>query len=697
MCPLSENLAGDNVHTITIRELVECMRSQDPGDRLLLPPIQRSLVWTNAQIIHYWDSLLRGYPAGLMMVHRSGDLTKGRDRSGETVDADANDFLLFDGQQRMMAILLGLGEGPLERTRKLWIDIGADPEPNSELLYQLRISSSGQPFGYQPDHPNSKVELRKRSERFRQWQKKRGEAIPFTYATGCDLIDATCAIPLAELCKLMRRVNRDDVRQLICGLCSDANREEKAGEFVDALAGALESQVILGKVPSDIVNDPQEYVRFFTRLGQGGTRLSDDELTFSIIKNQHPFIHDRIKAIVETSGRLASEVDLVLSALRAAKILADPGNEGVWNSVEHWKIIGRPNPEFAAGLDDEDKTAVREKFLELIPEDGGPGLLQPALNALRTALSYAENWTQGFPPMLLAQIPRELLDVLVLLAVQRGEDRPWEGQDRDALTAFVLYWLLFMYNDAKAAWKVCERLHPLGNNGQPGMFGLRMLPELIDEYERDGVAWVLPRIEQLGELRTQVDTDHPLRPWAHRFTSVDSQEIKPGEALRVLSTDRKRVQRALMWLQRRYIYTFAYDPTSDRDEDLPIDLDHLIPQIKFQFDWRSRDRRLDNTVDMSRFYEVRGTLGHSLGNFRWLGAQHNRERQDGPISPLENVGDLIGDYDPWNALINKDCWGVQDVVLFQRQIDRRTLNLYEKLLQDSGIVRILPPNPELAQ
>ena len=92
--------------------------------RLLLPPIQRSVVWSNEQVINYWDSLLRGYSAGMMLVHpvQSGTNEasgKGRTADGTTVEANENDFQLFDGQQRMATVLLGLGKGQMKDGRKL--------------------------------------------------------------------------------------------------------------------------------------------------------------------------------------------------------------------------------------------------------------------------------------------------------------------------------------------------------------------------------------------------------------------------------------------------------------------------------------------------------------------------------------------------------------------------------------------------
>ena len=96
---------------LTINDVASWMLA-DNGSRLLLPPIQRSVVWTNQQIINYWDSLLRGYPPGLMMVHKAGD--KGFDAEGVTVAAREGDVQLFDGQQRMTSILLGFGSWTIE-------------------------------------------------------------------------------------------------------------------------------------------------------------------------------------------------------------------------------------------------------------------------------------------------------------------------------------------------------------------------------------------------------------------------------------------------------------------------------------------------------------------------------------------------------------------------------------------------------
>jgi hypothetical protein len=200
-------LENRSVEILSLAELVEWHLHDEEG-KLLLSTIQRSLVWSNAQIINYWDSLLRGYPSGMIMVHRP-KLTRedprpqGRDETGKTRLASANDWSLFHGQQRLTSILLGLGRGQWKASRKLWIDFGNDPSRASGLKFQLRMSSTGQPFGYRPDEPNQKPELRKRQKKWEEWRRTHPnvrEAEPFEYAQGQDVIDANCAIPFSELC-----------------------------------------------------------------------------------------------------------------------------------------------------------------------------------------------------------------------------------------------------------------------------------------------------------------------------------------------------------------------------------------------------------------------------------------------------------------------------------------------------------------
>ena len=131
----------------------------------------------------------------------------------------------------------------------------------------------------------------------------------------------------------------------------------------------------------------------------------------------------------------------------------------------------------------------------------------------------------------------------------------------------------------------------------------------------------MPRTSALEKirngLRQPTTINGLLRTWAERFTEADKLDAhQPGEALRALSTNNELIKRALMWLQRDYLAErFSdYDPTSGRDEDLPVDLDHVIPSSIFGVDWRLQVKRLDESVNKDNFRAQRNIVGSSLGN-----------------------------------------------------------------------------------
>jgi Protein of unknown function DUF262 len=586
---------------LTITSLAEWRQAKE-GSRLLLPPIQRSVVWSNEQVINYWDSLLRGYSAGMMMVHRiqqgQGDAShKGRDEDDLTLEASEGDFQLFDGQQRMAAVLLGLAKGQMKDTRRIWADLGTEPNKGAGLRFQLRMTSTGQPFGYRPDAPNQKIELGKRREAWGNWLKNHigqdARQKAFADVASRDIMDAKCAVPLALVYQLITKFNNCDA--VIEELSNFEGASEKIiRDLVKQFDEALSSEVIVQQVDQKVVANQEEYIRFFKRLGQGGTRLSDDELTYSIIKHQYPRIHDRMLGIMHESGRRAGEVNLVLAALRVAKTLAP------WPYAKEWEIIGRPDPNFVVAL--KDKTEVLEEFLAMIPQEDQTAKLATVLRRIRQALSYNQDVRpKGLPDVLLARLPRELIDVLILFAVKQGVEEVWHEDVCETLCAFVLHWLLFVRNDANAAWLAFQHAA-----NKEWAFTQTSIKKLVSEYEQDGVASFIPRRDAMGDLRREVvERDHVLRPWAERFISADRDSaIKPGEALRLLSTNRELCMRALMWLQRVYIAREwpSYDPTSDRDEDLPIDLDHIIPSALFAFDWRNAKKRLTKEAISDTFF-----------------------------------------------------------------------------------------------
>src|SRR5262249_45611048 len=153
---------------------------------------------------------------------------------------------------------------------------------------------------------------------------------------------------------------------------------------------------------------------------------------------------------------------------------------------------------------------------------------------------------------------------LILFADGRNPGGPWPEDARRMLQAFALHWLLFVGDDEKAAWHAFS----VGEVPQGS------LKDLVRKYGEEGIARFVPQAGELARIRRRVEAaenPHELRRWAERFAGADEDGgRKPGEALRVLSTNAELIRRALMWVQRDYIAEECpdYDPTSGRDEDL---------------------------------------------------------------------------------------------------------------------------------
>jgi hypothetical protein len=477
--------------------------------------------------------------------------------------------------------------------------------------------------------------------------------------------------------------------------------ENQIVKFVDAFEKTLSTPVILQMVGEEVVSNEDSYIRFFSRLGQGGTRLSDDELTYSMIKARYPEIRQKMHDIMQDkeAGKLASEVELVLATLRVAKLVKP------WTHASDWEKVGRPNPSLVSKLEKQ----TEEEFKRLLGLESTGSGLGNLLKELRKALQVSDRNKKGFPAMLIARLPHQLLDVLILFAASRSQDDVWPSVDecRNALIAFSLYWLLFVSKPDKAADMVYgEFLEPINPTLDRVFFR-----EVIRKFEHAGLAYSIPTKEEYEWIKAEAKevpaSGLLLRPWADRFTGAAAVlknrntgegdldiERKPGEALRVISTNRSVTSRALMWLQRDYLRKRYpnFDPTSGRDEDLPVDLDHLIPQKRFQFHWTSWASYVDEKVAKSNYWNHRNTIGHSLGNFRWLDASDNRGRHDQEIEIGAEADHLLQSIEPWNDLIrgqSEKPWSIEDVVQLQSLIDLRTLDLVERILDEGGIWKVV--------
>jgi hypothetical protein len=116
-----------------------------------IPTVQRGYVWKAYQIENLWDSLLRGYPIGAIVLSKN----------------DKEKLNILDGQQRITSICLGMCQEKvatiLKATSdnyKLFIDLEKPPSKDSRKYY-FRVITRSHPWGYSKSDNRKTLEKNK--------------------------------------------------------------------------------------------------------------------------------------------------------------------------------------------------------------------------------------------------------------------------------------------------------------------------------------------------------------------------------------------------------------------------------------------------------------------------------------------------------------------------------------------------------
>jgi hypothetical protein len=123
-----------------------------------LPKLQRGFVWEPAKVMDLWDSILRGFPIGSMMVSA---IDPEPTLNGPT---RPDRYWLLDGQQRATSIAIGFYH-PWKPERHdpsmwslknisipiLWVDLLGEPRCNDQKMFFPNLVTQSHPWGYESD------------------------------------------------------------------------------------------------------------------------------------------------------------------------------------------------------------------------------------------------------------------------------------------------------------------------------------------------------------------------------------------------------------------------------------------------------------------------------------------------------------------------------------------------------------------
>ena len=132
-------------------------------------------------------------------------------------------------------------------------------------------------------------------------------------------------------------------------------------------------------------------------------------------------------------------------------------------------------------------------------------------------------------------------------------------------------------------------------------------------------------------------------------------------------------------------------------DETPFDYDHLVPSAH----WAGWTGEGNNAESLTQFEEEKGSLGYTgncIGNLHVLDSRVNRSLGDSPLAvKLEKIGGfaehglILKEDENWikaSPSTNYRVWGSERAFAFQRAVEQRAFDLYEKFysaLQCNGV------------
>lgn len=311
----------------TVRSL---LRRVHEGE-LLLPLIQRDVVWSKEQILFLLDSLLRRYPIGTLLLWRTDMEVRARRfvaryRPGMRLSdlqvpaAKERREYVLDGQQRLQGLYIAL-YGSYEGA-EVHLDLLSRPEEASEYEMRYRLI-----FADPADPPTpSSIRL------------------------------SELVLTDEETMPLIRRIE-EMVRARGRELATE--ERDRLADLVSRVQNVFNQQEPLTYFEADARDQPafadlDEVLEVFIRVNSGGTKLDTSDLLFAIVKSEWITAQEEFEEFLEElnrGGLFAFDKDdllrvcLVLlgrgAAYDLAKLRGAPGEKLIGEIRAAWPAIRR--------------------------------------------------------------------------------------------------------------------------------------------------------------------------------------------------------------------------------------------------------------------------------------------------------------------------------------------------------------------
>ncbi len=259
----------------TIRKFVSYLNDENSNGGFWLPNIQRKFVWKEEQIERLFDSILREYPIGTLLVWKTKNRVKRRKFIDNYYDGikitdyyhtvnDKNKMLVLDGQQRLQSLFIGL-RGSYNRRELFFNILSGDLRAPEDMKYEFKYFDFVEDFFPWIKFKN----LVNTDKRNREIINDIRSHIARDFTN--DEIDR-----IEENLELVRKV-----------FCTDENIVYQEVDSIDRPEAYTEDDV----------------VEIFIRANSGGTPLGKSDLLFSLLISSWDEADQNMEALLEDLNR----------------------------------------------------------------------------------------------------------------------------------------------------------------------------------------------------------------------------------------------------------------------------------------------------------------------------------------------------------------------------------------------------------
>ncbi|MCK5536134.1 MAG: DUF262 domain-containing protein [Bacteroidales bacterium] len=658
-----------NLYTLELIDIASWAIDGVPSSEITcgLPSLQRGAVWKANQVELLWDSLMRGFPIGSLVISEKiqGQKTKNL-KSSTKKSTDNVNYHLLDGQQRATTISLGFLD-PFEVQENhfsyLWIDLAYDRKKykNSTRKFLFRLLTPAHPWGYQRNDNASRLETHKIRKHLLSFSPEESKPIPYNSFP----YESEEPIPFCWLYdEYDENINEEEYWEKIdAKIMSRLNKlpsieYKKYKENIEykriifmAIQQLFNTKIPLLEVPKssfttqDNQSDVSDIEHLFQRLNQQGTKLEGLELSYSMIKAYWSGIENSFEKI---RTRPMSEAYLAMLSIRTSLIDENNTNLPIERSITQIRALAKHENEKNHKKKIETYLGISDEHYNQENFD-----FKSDIDFLEKILLYSKDNIFGLPPVLRTNIATKSRDVYLLLVwiskYIRENNKKHLVDDNFKKRIIGLATALDLFSDDKklAVNKIYEILKsdPSDINNYNNI--LNKLENI--KQGKSGInKLVTPnKLEYLLNISCDMEKFEIWDLWYQIVERLPENEQEVAKIdiwpfIKTLSNGRlnsnNKALLLLMYAQRQYMKDkFGhYDSMLEMwsEQNRPWDYDHILPSTT-----------LYNRKGVIKYRKPGNVYLNSIGNLQILAFEDNRSKNDKLIDCTKSLD---------TALINDD-------------------------------------------